>query len=279
MNFKAALLVFMVLIMMQTAAGYIYSGTSNATQANATANPTGDTYTVYLDREFGFWAVRSDNATTMDYTNKTLNIKTGDSVRWMNMDGEDDRLTIISDNTLWEGGQLLSGTGKWFKFTFNRSGYYRFHILENTRVNLNASNYTENQSKYAIITYEDEDGEIHTITLNRNTNNKREYLKAVTESERYVYQRMTVKVSGLTVGNGTFPIRNATKSDAYQYASGYNYSARTGISVNARPISTVRSTGTPDITVTAPKPLESYHEFTIFEVFKRWYVIIKGEMN
>ncbi len=297
MNLKAAVLVFMVLIMMQTAAGNIYSGTSNATQANATASPNatasinttnpanvtaphaGNTYTVYLDREFGFWAVRSDNATTIDYSNKTLNIKTGDSVRWMNMDGEDDRLTIISDNTLWEGGQLLSDTGKWFKFTFNRSGYYRFHILENTRVNLNASNYTENQSKYTTITYEDEDGEIHTITLNRNTNNKREYLKAVTESERYVYQRMTVKVSGLTVGNGTYPIRNATKIDAYQYVSGYNYSARTGISVNARPTSTVRSTGTPNITVIAPKPLESYQEFTIFEVFKRWYAIIKGEMN
>jgi plastocyanin len=291
MNFKAAVLVFILLIMIQTAAGYIYSGTNNTTQTNATASsnatnsintttqPIGDTYTVYVDREFGFWAVRSDNVTTMDYTNKILDINTGDSVRWMNMDVEGDRITIISDNTLWEGGQLLSGTGKWFRFTFNSSGYYQFHIVENTRVNLNASNYTHNQSKYTSITYEDEDGEIHTIKIKRRTNDNSDYLKSVIESERYIYQKMNIKVSGLMVGNGTFPIRNATKIDASGYASGYNYNARTGISVNARPTSTVRPTGTPNITVIAPKPLESYQEFTIFEVLKRWYAIIKGEMN
>src|SRR5659263_754078 len=60
----------------------------------------GEVYTVYLDREFGFWAIRSNDLNqSLNYSSRTLNIDTGDSVQWMNMDSEGERITIMSDNT------------------------------------------------------------------------------------------------------------------------------------------------------------------------------------
>jgi len=61
----------------------------------------GEVYVVFTDREFGFWAVRSYNINhSLNYTSRTLNINTGDSIEWMNMDSEGDRITIVSDNIL-----------------------------------------------------------------------------------------------------------------------------------------------------------------------------------
>ncbi|MGB8218272.1 MAG: VCBS domain-containing protein [Candidatus Methanoperedens sp.] len=239
----------------------------------------GEKYVVFTDREFGFWGVRSYNINhTINYTSRTLNINTGDSIEWMNMDNEDDRITIVSDNLLWEGGKTLGGVGSRFRFTFNSSGTYRFHTVENTRVRLNASNYSENETKTTTITYEDDDGELHTIIVNTGGRNNlndvvdRNYLNDVVSTEQYYYQQQTIKVTGPTIGNGTYPVKTAR-----QIQSQFAAAIRPVIQVNARPTSTPSESLTQAVAAAAaPKTLESYQEFTIYEVLKRWYAILEN---
>ncbi len=228
----------------------------------------GETYMVFVDREFGFWAVRSDNIShNLTYKSRTLNINTGDSVEWVNMDGGNDRVTVMSDNLLWENGSVLSGTGSKFRFTFNSSGTYRFHVAENTRTFLNASNYTE-IDLFVTYYYKDEDGEIHTITIKRETKNIKDYLKKVVETERYPYQYMVILVSGVTIGNGTKPVRAVSEPVSYVVT-------RKTVSVDARMTPKAVVTPTPALTpAPTPVPMESYQEFTLYEIIKRWYEII-----
>lgn len=229
----------------------------------------GEVYVVFTDREFGFWAVRSYNINhTLNYTGSTLDINTGDSIEWMNMDIEGERITIISDNVLWEGGKILGGYGAKFRLTFNSSGTYKFHIVENTNVKLNASNYSENKTT-TTITYEDDDGELHTITVKRT---ERDKLKDTMNTERYNYQQQTIRVTGLTIGNGTYPLKTAlTTSPLSQYTA----VIRPEINVNARPTPRTSESLTQAVAEAAvPKPLESYHEFTLYAILKRWADII-----
>ena len=228
----------------------------------------GEVYVVFTDREFGFWAVRSDNINhTINYTSRTLNINTGDSVEWMNMDNEGERITIVSDNMLWEGGKVLGSIGSKFRFTFNSSGTYRFHTVENTRVRLNASNLSETGTRTTTITYEDDDGELHTITVSRGDHNA---LNDIVSTDRYIYQQQTIRVTGSTIGNGTHPVK--------QTSSSFRASIRPSIQVNARPTPVQSESLTREAAPAAvPKPLESYQEFTLYAVLKRWIdTIING---
>lgn len=229
----------------------------------------GEKYVVFTDREFGFWGVRSYNINhTINYTGRTLNINTGDTIEWMNMDNEEDRITIMSDNILWEGGKTLGGVGSKFRFTFNSSGMYKFHIVENVRVRLNASNNSSN--KTTTVTYEDDDGQLHTITVNEgDQNNLNEEIK----TEQYNYQQQTIRVTGPTIGNGTFPIRTSR-----QTPSPFRAANRPEIQASARPTSTPSESLTREVAAEiAPKQMESYQEFTIYEILRRWYAIIKNE--
>ncbi len=231
----------------------------------------GEVYVVFTDREFGFWAVRSYNINhTINYTSRTLNINTGDSIEWMNMDNEGDRITIVSDNMLWEGGKTMGSIGSKFRFTFNSSGTYRFHTVENTRVRLNASNYSESETTTTTITYEDDDGELHTITVTRG---ERDKLKDVISFERYNYQQQTIRVTGPTIGNGTHPVKTAQQTPLP-----FTASIRPVIQVNARPTPLPSESLTQAAAAVAvPKPMESYQEFTIYAVLKRWMdIIING---
>ncbi len=231
----------------------------------------GEVYVVFTDREFGFWAVRSYNINhTINYTSRTLNINTGDSIEWINMDNEGDRITIVSENILWEGGKTLGGIGSKFRFTFNSSGTYRFHTVENTRVKLNASNYSENETTTTTITYEDDDGELHTITVNRGDRDK---LKDLVSTEGYNYQQQTIRVTGPTIGNGTFPIKNTR-----QTPTPFTAAIRPAIQVTARPTQTPSGSLTQAMAeAVAPEPMQSYQEFTIYAVLKRWMdIIISG---
>lgn len=231
----------------------------------------GEVYVVFTDREFGFWAVRSYNINhSLNYTSRTLNINTGDSIEWMNMDNEGDRITIVSDNILWEGRKALGGIGAKFRFTFNSSGTYRFHIIENMRVRLNASNYSETKTTTTTITYEDDDGELHTITVNRGDRNNP---KDVISTERYNYQQQIIRVTGPTIGNGTYPIKTVQ-----QTPSPFTAAIRPAIQVTVRPIPTSPESLTQAVVAAAaPKTIESYQEFTIYAVLKRWMdIIISG---
>ncbi len=255
---------------------------------------TGEIYRVYTDREFGFWAVRAENTSNNShFVNKTLSINTGDTIQFVNMDGNDDRINIISDNRLWEGGATLSGTGKKFDFTFNSSGYFRFHIIERTHTELNASNFTDNRTDSTLtsrtcetdedgnIVYDDSGNEKCTtrITAYNTRQYEVEYLKRVTDISSFQYQALLVKVSGKQVGNGTFPVpSNVTKTVTQSgYNSGYTgTSGRQTISVNASPKPKATPATMIDKIQSAPPILESYQEFTLYETFKRWFMILKG---
>jgi len=230
----------------------------------------GEVYVVFTDREFGFWGVRSYNVSHISYVSRTLDINTGDSIEWVNMDTEGDRITIVSDNILWEGGKALGSTRSKFRFTFNSSGYYKFHIVENMRVKLISSNNYKNEStENTTITYEDDDGELHTITVNK------DYLpKDEISTEQYRYQRMIIRVTGPTIGNGTFPIKTIQKAST-------PFTAVISSAVNVTAKATISPTPTKSKSLTqalaeeaVTKPLESYQEFTIYAVLKRWMDII-----
>lgn len=245
---------------------------------------TGELYTVFADREFGLWSIRSNNTShKLSYIDKTLNINTGDTVTWVNLDENGDRITMISDNNLWEGGKVLGGAGSIFRFTFNSSGKYKFHILERNRVVMNTT--LQNISVY--------DEETDTW---ENTTNDDPY--TVTS---YPPRYQTIVATGPTVGNGTSKVAKkaplskpvqtggtnvgVTKSNTTQPQQKANTTVgsvmvvQSGKNVTTTPkvIVIPKATATPKPTPTAtPKPIESYQEFTLYEMLKRWYEIIKG---
>jgi plastocyanin len=92
-----------------------------------------ETYKVYVDKEFGFFGVRSNNTTELiSYANKTLYIDIGDTVVWENSVASDERVTVLSDNKLWNDNDAILGwRSKEFRYTFNKSGTYRVHAREN----------------------------------------------------------------------------------------------------------------------------------------------------
>lgn len=254
---------------------------------------TGELYRVFADREFGFWAVRAENVSNnTHFVNKVLSISTGDTVDFMNMDSNDDRITIVSENTLWEGGVVLSGTGKRFNITLNSSGNFRFRIVENVHITLNASNFTRENRTDLTRTYKVCGGEVYyddegvdetdttcrtyTVKLN-DRQSQAEYMKLVTDTDTFLRQSILIKVSGKQVGNGTFPIINTTKIQASSISSGYvGTGGRERMPVNASPKPKAGAEIILNITPPTPKVFESYHEFTLFETFKRWFIILKG---
>lgn len=226
---------------------------------------TGEIFRVYADREFGFWAVRADNLShTLNWTNKTLYIQTGDAVVWENGDGNGDRVTIISDNKLWNDTDAILGRiNDQYNLTFNSSGTFTFHIKESSRTTFNISNQTQNQTRY----YDNETDRWY-------------YQKAkgkVIDTDRYPYQRMYLKVRGNIIGLGTYPV------GYYQQKTVINISNRSQevvpapapFKVKMKERQTSVPTPTPAQTVTV-MPMESYQEFTIYEILKRWMKIIGG---
>jgi hypothetical protein len=229
-----------------------------------------ENYTVFVDREFGFWGVRSDNINhTLTFKNNMLNINTGDSIIWENQDSKSDRVTIISDNMLWENGKALGWEGSRFKFTFNSSGFYNFHIMESSRVILNKT-----------VTYESN------VT---DENTDEETTEVITDSspkyENFPYHYMQVFVTGDTVGAGTFPIKknkpttteknmttiieNPVNSTSIGYSFGNAIDKIKKVAAAPTPTGTVRPTPVP-----TEVPMESYQEFTLYEMIKRWYAIL-----
>lgn len=224
---------------------------------------TGELFRIYVDREFGFWAVRSDNIShILNFTDKTLNIRTGDTVIWENGDGEGDRVTVISNNRLWnDTGVILGRVNDQYRFTFNSSGTFRFYVKESSRTSFNISNQTNTLTKFY-----DEDTE------------RWYYQKAkgkVIDIDRYPYQSMTLKVTGDTIGLGTHPIGYYQQKNVINIS---NYSnvvpTQTPFKINMKERGTMVS---PTLNMTENfMPLESYQEFTLYEVLKRWYLILVG---
>ncbi len=95
-------------------------------------------YKSYVDDAYGFFRVINMNQTQSapyDKDNKTLTIKAGDKVIWVN--DADERLTIISEQGLWDmnnsRARLLYQTSD-FNYTFTQTGTYGVYIKEYPRL-------------------------------------------------------------------------------------------------------------------------------------------------
>jgi len=97
-------------------------------------------YRVSVESGYGFYKVRAikgnssyDLPFAFDVRNFSINV--GDSVRWINEDNFNFRLTIVSNESLWTGETgRLRWPGDRFEYTFNESGTYRFSIKEFKRL-------------------------------------------------------------------------------------------------------------------------------------------------
>jgi len=97
-------------------------------------------YIVWIDSDYGFYRARAvrDNASLRlppDFDILNISIYTGDRVRWMNDDGYDFPLTLVSREGLWSGrAGLMRYQGEKVEYTFNMTGTYTFYIEEYPRL-------------------------------------------------------------------------------------------------------------------------------------------------
>ncbi len=92
-------------------------------------------YKSFVDQDYGFKRVIEANYTPFVYDNLTLNIHTGDTIMWINDADPDERLTIMSEQNLWNGSSgLLRWNYQYFNYTFTQPGTYGIYIKEEPRV-------------------------------------------------------------------------------------------------------------------------------------------------
>ncbi|MCE8425158.1 MAG: hypothetical protein J5U17_05215 [Candidatus Methanoperedens sp.] len=88
-----------------------------------------------VDQDYGFKRVIEANYTPIVYENLTLNIYSGDTVIWINDADPDERLSIISEQRLWND---TSGILRWnyqeINYTFTQPGTYGVYVLEYPRL-------------------------------------------------------------------------------------------------------------------------------------------------
>lgn len=234
---------------------------------------TGDIYKVYIDREFGFWAVRdiTNVSNRINYTDRIININTGDTVIWENADAYDDRVTIVSDNWLWGKQGIALPFGRQHRLTFNSSGTFKFHIVENSRTNFSEITVTEYY-------YNDPDtGEEITYNIT-NSGPTTKY---------FPFHSQTIMVTGPEIGEGTRPnysvpfgdmatvpdINTTLNSDNWKmFVKAVKDGNITPYREKVEKIKTVKE----NPVVYEDIIMESYQEFTIYEILKRWFIIIKS---
>lgn len=97
-------------------------------------------YIVWIDSDYGFYRVRAvrDNTSlnlSFDFNILNFSIYTGDKIRWINDNGYDFPLTLVSSEGLWSGrAGLMRYQGERVEYTFNRTGTYTFYIQEYPRL-------------------------------------------------------------------------------------------------------------------------------------------------
>ncbi|MDD5615360.1 MAG: hypothetical protein PHH85_04085 [Candidatus Methanoperedens sp.] len=94
-------------------------------------------YRVWVDDYYGFYQVRNiePGNITFKYVNNTLNINVGDNVIWENQAYDNNELTILSEQNLWDSKYgYLKYNYRSFNYTFMQPGNYQISIKEEPRL-------------------------------------------------------------------------------------------------------------------------------------------------
>lgn len=94
-------------------------------------------YKVIVDDYYGFKYVRiiEPGNTQFTYENLTLKINAGDSVIWENQADDNNELTIVSEQNLWDSKQgYLRYNYRSFNYTFTQPGTYQVSVREDPRL-------------------------------------------------------------------------------------------------------------------------------------------------
>ncbi len=98
---------------------------------------TPSVYRVWVDDYYGFYQVRNiePGNITFKYVNNTLNINVGDNVIWENQAYDNNELTILSEQNLWDSKYgYLKYNYRAFNYTFMQPGNYQISIKEEPRL-------------------------------------------------------------------------------------------------------------------------------------------------
>ncbi len=98
----------------------------------AAAGPS--VYSVWVDDWYGFYKVSEANHTPFNYENQTLNLSVGDTVIWINDASDNNDLTILSVQNLWDSQRgYLKYNYRSFNYTFTKPGSYEIYVKEYPR--------------------------------------------------------------------------------------------------------------------------------------------------
>jgi plastocyanin len=93
-------------------------------------------YKSFVDEYYGFKRVIETNYTPIVYQNLTLNVHIGDTMIWINDATSGEKLTIVSEQGLWDLNDtraILRWDTKQFSYNFTQPGTYGFYIKEYPR--------------------------------------------------------------------------------------------------------------------------------------------------
>ncbi len=124
------ILTIMIILLANVALGYAGMGADDAISSAPKS-----VYRVWVDDYYGFYQVRNiePGNITFKYVNNTLNINAGDSVIWENQAYNNNELTIISEQSLWDSSNVLRKNQS-FSYTFTQLGTYEIYIKEEPRI-------------------------------------------------------------------------------------------------------------------------------------------------
>jgi len=92
-------------------------------------------YKTFVDQDYGFKRVIEINYRPFVYQNLTLNVSAGDTMIWVNEANPDEKLTIVSEQGLWNyTSAILMQNYKQFNYTFTQPGTYGVYIKEYPRI-------------------------------------------------------------------------------------------------------------------------------------------------
>lgn len=87
-----------------------------------------------IDDVYGFRKVTTYNG-SVSYSNHTLTINAGDTVKWISVSDENIPLTVVSVEGLWDNSSsFMKYSGRNFNYTFVQPGNFEVYLKDNPRI-------------------------------------------------------------------------------------------------------------------------------------------------